>query len=410
MKQFSPVICIIALLASVLVPSIGYACLGTSSMAPGVLFVAALLFTFLLGVDKFDWILKIPENLFYIYFFVAIIAFLLTDAAWMVNENFDLSRFWKSILLMAIVFLGAFSLVELIQKFSDSDIDLSVKFSFWILFFSGLAGVMKFSPFLGEAFSKSVLVFAEPSHFALSFLPFFLYRMVLSSIKIKFIIIISVTLMALFLENLTLIAGIFFIAVVTLPLKKMLFFIPVSLMTFLAFNPDYYIERLNIFDSGQNLSLLVYMQGWERAYLSFRESFGLGLGFQQFGVTTQNIGEIMDNVVALAGEELNLLDGGSLAPKIIGEFGIFGIFAILIYLYYFIKTTRWLRSVSLHKISDGQYKKIFFMSCFVMFCVDLFIRGAGYFSSSGFLFMAALAWIGMEIPAKFIKSTEKAEC
>jgi hypothetical protein len=157
-------------------------------------------------------------------------------------------------------------------------------------------------------------------------------------------------------------------------------------------NIDYYSLRINLSSDNKNLSTLVYLSGWERAYLNFEDTFGLGVGFQQFGIIGSR-GEIMETVEELGAEDLNLLDGGAVAPKFIGEFGLLGVIMLLVYLVYFARNAKWLREVSFSEIPPRECRKVFFLSCFVMYCIDLFVRGTGYFSSSGFLFIASLMWI-----------------
>lgn len=140
------------------------------------------------------------------------------------------------------------------------------------------------------------------------------------------------------------------------------------------------------------MSTLVYLSGWERAYLNFNDTFGLGVGFQQFGIVGSP-GEMMESLGALGAENLNLLDGGAVAPKFIGEFGLLGVAMLLVYLVYFAKSARWLRKVSMGEVALQARPRVFFLSCFVMYCIDLFVRGTGYFSSSGFLFVASLIWL-----------------
>jgi hypothetical protein len=258
-----------------------------------------------------------------------------------------------------------------------------------------VAGIFKYAPISGEAFPKAVLFFSEPSHFALSFLPFFLYAVIFFGFRMKVAIIFFAFLMVVFLENLTLAVGVALTVVITFSFKKTIFFLPIFAIPFLFVDVEYYSVRLNVLGDTQNLSTLVYMQGWERAYLNLKESYGIGVGFQQFGIVG-SLGEIMKDVVALTGKELNLLDGGSLAPKIVGEFGMLGIFALLMYFIYFFKKIKWLHSVSLNIYPVPDSREVFFVCCFLMFSIDLFIRGIGYFSSSGFLFVASLIFMSLD--------------
>lgn len=103
--------------------------------------------------------------------------------------------------------------------------------------------------------------------------------------------------------------------------------------------------------------------------------------------------------------DLNLLDGGSVATKFIGEFGLLGVAMLLAYLFYFAKSARWLHEISMSEVAPRDCKRVFFLSCFVMYCIDLFVRGTGYFSSSGFFFVASLMWKAIRVPNRLLKKS-----
>jgi hypothetical protein len=83
-----------------------------------------------------------------------------------------------------------------------------------------------------------------------------------------------------------------------------------------------------------------------------------------------------------------LRDGASLAAKVIAELGLLGIVLILLYLKHFIFI-----SLKLIKRSIIKPFELYFSSVFVMYSIELFIRGTGYFSSTSFMFGASLYWI-----------------
>ena len=80
-----------------------------------------------------------------------------------------------------------------------------------------------------------------------------------------------------------------------------------------------------------NISSLVYVQGWNDAWINFVRTNGVGLGFNMMGCTPlpENFArEIIENA---AGGGLNDTDGSFLFAKVISEFGLFGlIFYVLI--------------------------------------------------------------------------------
>ena len=163
------------------------------------------------------------------------------------------------------------------------------------------------------------------------------------------------------------------------------------IITFLYFqiNINYFIERTDISLNTQNLSALVFYSGWERAFLSLRDTMGLGVGFQQFGILGDQ-GDAQEILSSMGLRELNLYDGGSTGAKFIGEFGITGLIFLLLYLINFIKKLFYLRNFIKNNNTLNNYKNIFYASCFCSFFIELFIRGIGYFSMTLFFILCGV--------------------
>lgn len=185
-NPFSSLTIGLVLCATVVVPPYIYTALETSSMAAGVLLVSGLYVFLFVMLGAYNWPTRKLVNVALIV--VVSLAVVLTQGALslLVNDEFNFDRFWQSEVFLTISIAGAFALARLSEKFSEFQADLAVKMVFYVLFLSGLAGILKYSPISGGAFSKPVMFFAEPSHFALSFLPFLLYMVVLSSFRMKF--------------------------------------------------------------------------------------------------------------------------------------------------------------------------------------------------------------------------------
>ena len=320
----------------------------------------------------------------------------------LINGESDFVRFSQSYLLLILVLLGCFSLATLARRVPNFRAAIAVKLVFYVLILSSVAAILRFSPFSHGSFLKPVLFFSESSHFALSFLPFMLYATVTASPRMKLLLIVSSYAIALLLNSVTLVVGIALVTAMVIPLRQLLLLVPIAaipfLLNFSTVTLHYYSSRLDLFaqdvSSTQNLSALVFLSGWERAYLNLKDTVGLGVGFQQFGIIGSR-GDILESIRIMGGRASNLLDGGSVAPKFIGEFGVLGVTILLVYLVNFAKSARWLHEVSMNEVAPRDYRRIFFLSCFVMFSIDLFVRGAGYFSSSVFLFVASLMWLSV---------------
>jgi hypothetical protein len=155
-----------------------------------------------------------------------------------------------------------------------------------------------------------------------------------------------------------------------------------ALIILFTIQDNYFFSRLNFINGEANLSSMIWISGWERAWLELKNSYGLGVGFQQLGYSDIK-GAYMDNIIRLFGKPFNLYDGGSLAPKIIAEFGLLGIIVIFSYLVLFFHLVYKMRNIA--KLNRGLKRDeiffCFYSSLIVSFSLELFVRGVGYFSS-----------------------------
>jgi len=284
--------------------------------------------------------------------------------------------------------------LQMALNISNEAVNASIKFAFYILFFSGVAATFGLNPWAINR-HKPVFFFAEPSHYAMVFLPLLLYMQVISTTRIwKFILVLSSYFLAFSLESMLLLIGITAVFLLSLPLTK--FFMTASFMIILIVfnsnNLEYYISRVNFSDSSENFSTLAFLSGWERTFLNLYDTFLFGVGFQQFGIVG-NQGVIQDKLRSIGAHGLNLLDGGALATKLLGELGLIGIILLILYINYFLKSFIRVRKFLLGHRSLDSYLEVYFLSIFLMYSMDLFFRSAGYFSSSGFLFIVSILWM-----------------
>jgi len=152
-------------------------------------------------------------------------------------------------------------------------------------------------------------------------------------------------------------------------------------------NLEYFYSRL-IFTDTENLSVLVFLSGWERALLNIYNTYGLGVGFNQLGYIG-SLGHSNEIMTKLGMSNLNLYDGGTTASKIISELGIFGLSLVIIYIFFLLK----FYFIVKQNLSHLDIKDIYFFSCYMMFTIELFIRGVGLFSPTIFLFVVSIVYI-----------------
>ena len=390
-------------------PSLGIYLLQAPSMALGLLF-ALLIYIFLCIISDdylliFKFTLKISAILLPFIIIHGLVNYFL-------HTNFDIEKYLKSIFYLTILISGSVSFALMADKFPKN---LTLVFKALFYLFSLFSVLSIFVFILPNYDPKSVIFYREPSHFALDFLPLLLTATIMADFKKKLLYLSIAFSLGLLLPNLTLIIGVIFIALLILDVKRASFCFLIFLVLFIASqnNPivpraifsqhktlqeeksintyEYILKRLPIesSDKEKNLSLLALQSGYERAYLSFLDTYGLGVGFQQFE-HSEKMGPSMIEIINILGIPLCLHDGCLVGAKFVGEFGVVGVVLILLYMIFAIKYAINLRKFSLKRDVNFSSMYIFYSSCFVLFSIDIFLRGTGYFSSSSFFFAVSL--------------------
>ena len=264
---------------------------------------------------------------------------------------------------------------------------------------------------------SSIVIFSEPSHFIIAFLPFFLYSFIMSSNK-KRLLIFSLGLVGSFLLGSSTLAlsllGIILLILVSRPKILLLCSILLIFIIFLLWlvvysnysliNPTsnvYVLDEFltpiyNILNPSleSNLSTLTYMVDWHEAYLNFIATNGMGIGFQQTGLVGER-SYLKDFIFILSGSrEWNIkFESFSVLPKLISEFGIFAIIFLFFYAkIFFDSASQIIKNLS----SNFPYidPKALLINCFIVcFAVNLLIRGIGYFTTSTFFFIVACFYL-----------------
>jgi hypothetical protein len=266
-----------------------------------------------------------------------------------------------------------------------SCVSRELKWTYLIFVVIGLIGVaspIRVGPFLG--LNHPVFPFSEPSHYALAYAPIASFALVFMKQRDRWLIVATSFFLAMGLPNVTMLAVAVLLLLITVSVQ-MLLFLTLALATVTAYVLSYYPDSLAYFTDRlvggetENLSRLVYIQGWESLILANSVTNGIGIGFQNLG--NEPPGAATGIIRALTNEiDLNRLDGGFLFAKMGGEFGVLGIVAGLSLLILAILSgTRIRRELkSRLKISDAI--AIIPLCSSYMLVVELVIRGVGYFS------------------------------
>jgi len=321
--------------------------------------------------------------------FIFLIFTFLTSIYSMISfDTFEYKRFFLSYLLIYICVLAVFCFVIFSLKIIDRKVYNYVSFVFYIILFDGIYLLIKNTFFI---WGKKTLLFPEMSHFSIIFGPLLLFKVLTSknTTYIYSIILISLIL-ALNIQNLTLLISTFFIMMIYSIKKTFLFFlIPVSIgaLYFDLGDFTYFIDRIPSSDT-QNISALSFLSGWERVYLNLIDSNFFGIGFNQLGIVG-NKGFYQSELTRLGLPGLNIYDAGGVAPKLLSELGIIGIAFIFGYLFYLVKAVYIVKKKKL----IYNYLDTFYISIFIMSFVSMFIRSSGYFSPIVFLLLSSIIYI-----------------
>jgi hypothetical protein len=261
--------------------------------------------------------------------------------------------------------------------------------------FFGILGLEPPAP-PGLSYAVPVFPFTEPSHLALEFVPVLMFCCLASTGRTRlFLMCVGIAIAGL-LQSLTLVVGLVIIIIVCsrgiiLPVMAVVLGAIASVIDI-----TYYTDRLS-FGNTTNTSTLVYVQGWQLLLRAFPQSGGWGIGFQQFGLHDAS-STATDALQLLTGNKVNILDGGFTFAKLAGEFGIFGVAATL-----FLLLVAAMAFFRLRKVARGQLflnSPTKFSYCILLsYPLELFVRGAGYFTPTTLLVFASLTMILRRKPA-----------
>ena len=361
--------------------------LNFSSISVGSLF-SYLILIVILQTGNFP---KLFSNRNYYSFYIITTLIIITSlvSGSLVHNNFNYSRFFQSFFLLIIMIYSAYLLANRLYDLNNIEIDrLLKKIAITLILLTPVTllnwHVLNGLLSVGEV-AKRMIFFTEPSHYAFISAPFFIYYLLSSSKKNFIFFSLSLLFSAIFLENITL----------TIPLliglfirnkKSFLSFIVLSILIlpfFVLFLNTLNTKVLGLFDpESSNLSVLVYLQGWQYIVSSFEKFLGAGIGFQQLGQvkldsSAQTFLELMNN-------PLNQNDGAFLFSKLTVEFGIIGI----ILTYYYIKNLIPIY-LNIKKIKH-LYWNLFLSSTYISLLILLFVRNSSYFNPAIFFFIVSI--------------------
>lgn len=378
-------------------PSFILVTLKTSSLASGIVIAS-----FFLLLYNYKILLNNNYSINYTTLFLFIASFLLCTSAYLYVVQ-DFSKPFYSMVIL-IMFFSSYIFAKYLSKLSFVSIIRSFEVFLFLLIFFGWLKLFYIPDCCGYSLApKATFPFPEESHFALVFGMFAVAYSFVGKSKLVIVIFVNALLFSLLYPSLTLlIFSILILLGMLLRLKPFIFkftiFVLFPLFLTLSFslisNIDYFSSRLS-FSESSNLTTLVFLQGWELAYLNFIKTNGLGLGFQMLGSSETITGVFTDSIgMFISGGSLNIEDGGFLAAKLIAEFGILGVSIVVFYIYWIIKIifkTNYLHNVS--NITDAEREKLLMYGIIFGFLIEMLLRGYGYFSPGFFLMITSVMYL-----------------
>lgn len=301
----------------------------------------------------------------------------------------DFSRAIASFAPLLIAIVGGSALGAAIGQASDRRIDRAISIVFWVMCVVVVLPRIGIRPPAAGSYPKALFPFTEPSLFALAFMPLYTYACISAAATRRIVFLALGLVLVIALESLTLAVGWVVVALLCTRglVLPVLMAIAIGGVLVLA-DLSYFLDRLDFSGDSENLSTLVWLQGWQLAQEALAATHAWGAGFQQLGIYGTNT-EISRVIYLLTGNDLNILDGGFVAAKFVSEFGVIGMVIIAAFLVIAGKSMFVLRAAARN---PGAMPKatLFMHAVFVGYLVELLVRGAGYFSGSLILLVAAL--------------------
>ena len=300
----------------------------------------------------------------------------------------DFVRALASCAVLALMLVAGSALAGVVVRCSSDTLDRAMAVCLALMGLVAVFAALGLSVPSSANYDKPTFPFTEPSLFALSFAPLLMYASIVSRGRRRLLVLGLALGVALALQNLTLMVAWSLVAAVCL--RRWALVGVVALIAGLGSQIDlsYYLARLDFSDGALNLSNLVYLQGWQIIGESWSKSSGWGVGFQQLGLNGSDT-TASDLIYSLIGTFSNLTDGGFTLAKVVSEFGVFGLLIVAVFFRKAGQAWQALRRIA-HGEANASRALVFAQSVVLCYCVELLVRGTGYFSGTAILLVSGL--------------------
>lgn len=291
------------------------------------------------------------------------------------------------VMLMLMLLLAAL-MSNYIKSLSDHEFKkVFIKFSRLLIFFGLLGFFIKLELLNYDKFAKSIFLFYEPSHYATALGAIIISYLLIAEKFERNLVVSVVIFLSLFAPSLTLLVYLLVFLIISL---RNIFYYFIAIFTLVitaaivyTINPEltsYFLSRLVLSSENNNLSALVYIQGWAEAYKVFQDGYFFGLGFHMSGSNSPSM--IAEKIFEIAGEYKNR-DGSFIASKLVVDFGLLGVLTIILYLLTLIKLF-----FSFDKIKLNKFKFVY--GTLFAFSIEMFVRSNAYFTFGVFILFTSI--------------------
>ena len=383
---------IITLVAILMLPGGVFFLLGTSSMSAGVLMASLLILAMrVLGMPGMRVLDPITTDLSIALLVIVILAAHLTICA--LAGGIDAVKALGSLVIAGLGIMAAGTAGSVFQHASDRLVKRAVAVVIAIFLAAAVLSLTGIQPPSTTATSKPIFPFTEPSLYAGALLPIMAFLSVTGRQWRRWAWILTGFALGYLLENLSLIVGAIVVTVACLPTTRLAILGAVAALVLPLLDLSYFLDRIQLdVTATTNLSTLVYIQGWEMIGAATRKTFGWGLGFQQLGYTFLDA-PTSDLIYRLTGgTDLNLKEGSFAAAKLISELGVLGLLIITLHGFLAVKAFIRIRRVAVLGDIKSLGEVLAWCSVYT-YTVDMYVRGAGYFSSPTMLVVTSLFFL-----------------
>ncbi len=259
-------------------------------------------------------------------------------------------------------------------------------------------------------------IFNEPSHVAFSLFPSIIILLLADNKGLRRLGVLALLSLVLFSRSSTLLVLIMVWILYRVIARRQIVkgamaVMGVGLLVMLLSAVDYstFVEptlnRINGIIAGHgstdNVSSLVYLQGWEDARANLLRTYGMGLGFNMMGCSPLPDVPAREVLLSGAGLYLNSEDGSFLFSKLVSETGLIGVATLVAVAGWFIRIES---AIHRSRLDSSSYAIRVQAALIFLFLIATFLRGGSYFNAGMLLWLvaasASVKWYKIRVAEK----------